>query len=65
MASVDGIAELHMSGARAVFGMERGETLDEEQIAAAFEAQGMKLERVDRVERPRPKGLVTVDTGIT
>ena len=65
MESVDGIETLHMSGARAVFELEPSEKLDEAAIAAAFEGQGMQLESVTRVERPRAKTRYLVDAGIT
>jgi hypothetical protein len=65
MASVDGIEELHMSGARAVFKLERGATVAKETLAEAFLAQGMTLESYERVERPRAAALYQVDSGVT
>jgi hypothetical protein len=65
MASLDGISDLHMSGARAVFGLERGAKVSKETLATAFEAQGMQLETFERVERPRAAALYQVDTGVT
>jgi hypothetical protein len=65
MASLEGVTELHMSGARAVFQLERGETLKQEEIADAFTEQGMKLESFARVERPRAAALYEVDSGVT
>ena len=65
MNSIDGIEELHMSGARAVFVLERGSDLDEDAIAAAFTERGMELASVERIKRPRAKGVVTIDTGVT
>ena len=65
MTSLEGITELHMSGARAVFQLERGETLKKEEIADAFEKQGMKLESFERIERPRAAVRYEVDSGVT
>ena len=65
MESLDGIAELHMSGARAVFVVEDGTTLDREDVAAAFDGVGMKLESLETVERPRAKAVWKVDAAIT
>ena len=65
MESVDGIADLHMSGARAVFTVERGERVSREDLAAAFEGQGMEVTTFGKHSRPRPKARYTVDSGIT
>ncbi|QDU66167.1 hypothetical protein [Engelhardtia mirabilis] len=65
MNSVEGIDRLHMSGARAVFVLEPGSDLDQAAIAAAFEDRGMQLESLEYVQRPRARGVVTVDTGVT
>lgn len=65
MNSIDGIDELHMSGARAVFVLDRGAKLDEFAIAAAFEERGMELVSIEQVSRPRASGIVTIDTGVT
>lgn len=65
MTSVDGISELHMSGARAVFQLKRGETLDQEVVADAFAERGMKLESFERVERPRAAARYEVDSPVT
>ncbi|MEM7307197.1 MAG: hypothetical protein AAF682_11035 [Planctomycetota bacterium] len=65
MTSLDGIADLHMSGARAVFQLSPGADLSEMEVAKAFEDNGMKLESFERVERPLAKGKYTVDSGIT
>ena len=65
MESLEGVTELHMSGARAVFQIEKGETLKKEEIAKAFEEQGMKLESFERVERPRAAVRYEVDSGVT
>ena len=65
MASVAGIEDLHMSGARAVFQLERGASVTKETLAQAFEEQGMALESFERVERPRAKALYQVDSGVT
>ena len=54
-----------MSGARAVFQIEKGETLKREEIADAFAEQGMKLESFERVERPRAAVQYEVDSGVT
>ena len=58
------VAELHMSGARAVFTPKRGK-VKKGVIAAAFEEQGMKLESYTGVRRPRAKAIYNVDSGIT
>ena len=65
MTSVDGIAELHMSGARAVFTLEKGATLAKEAVAAAFEAEGMTLASFERVRRPRARSIYVIDAGVT
>jgi len=65
MNSLDGIADLHMSGARAVFQIEKGSKLDQDAVADAFAEQGMKLERFERIERPRAAGVFLVDSGVT
>jgi hypothetical protein len=65
MESFDGLDTLHMSGARAVFTLGKGADLTEEDFAAAFEEQGMKLETFGEQERPRAKALYAVDAGIT
>ena len=54
-----------MSGARAVFQIEKGETLEQEEIADAFATQGMKLESFERVERPRAAVRYEVNSGVT
>lgn len=64
MASVDGIAELHMSGARAVFRMESGAP-NEVELAAAFKKEGMELTTLESVQRPRAQALYLVDAGVT
>jgi len=63
METVEGIDELHMSGARAVFKM-RGDP-DEDAIAAAFEAHGMELLSFESTRRPVPAAVHYVDTGVT
>ena len=65
MASLEEVTELHMSGARAVFQIEKGKTLKEEEIADAFAEQGMKLETFERVERLRAAVRYEVDSGVT
>lgn len=65
MKSLDGIDELHMSGRRAVFTLEKGARLSEDEIAEAFEDQGMKLVSHETVERPRVGARYRVDAGIT
>ena len=65
MTSLAGVTELHMSGARAVFQIERGTTLKRETLAAAFEEQGMKLESFERIERRRAAARYEVDSGVT
>ena len=64
MTSIDGIADLHMSGARAVFRPE-SERIKRSTLAAAFEEQGMKLESYKRKRRPRAEAMVHVDAGVT
>lgn len=65
MASLDGVTNLHMSGARAVFQIEKGASLEKKELAQAFKQQGMTLESFERVERPRAAALYEVDSGIT
>jgi len=65
MESLDGIAELHMSGARAVFVPAKGTRIDEKVVASAFEKQGMKLESFTEVTRPRAKALYLADAEVT
>ncbi len=65
MKSLKGIAELHMSGARAVFTVEEGATVGKEAVASAFEAEGMTLESFERVRRPRARAIYVIDAGVT
>ncbi len=65
MNSVDGISDLHMSGARAVFDLDGDAAVIEKELAAAFAERGMKLESFDKLRRPRGRGLYTVDSGVT
>jgi hypothetical protein len=65
MASLEEVTELHMSGARAVFRIEKGETLRKEKIADAFAEQGMKLESFERITRPRAAVRYEVDSSVT
>lgn len=65
MNSIDGIAELHMSGARAVFVPARGVTITEYQLAEAFDGVGMKLETYGVEERPHAKRAYLVDSALT
>jgi hypothetical protein len=65
MNSLDGIAELHMSGARAVFQIEEGADVDEDTLSDAFAEAGMKLERFERIDRQRANGIYLIDSGIT
>lgn len=65
MASVDGVTDLRMSGARAVFQIKDGTTLTRGALADAFKEQGMMLESFERVERPRAGALYEVDSGVT
>ena len=65
MNSVDGISDLHMSGARAVFDLDGNRRRVEADIAAAFEEREMKLESFERVRRPRVEALYLADAGIT
>jgi hypothetical protein len=65
MTSLEGVTDLHMSGVRAVFRLERGASLDEDDLAQAFEKNGMKLESFERVRRPRASARYEVDSGVT
>ena len=65
MESVDGIEQLHMSGARAVFTIEDGEQVSREDLASAFEEQDMELSSYEKQVRPRAKERYLVDAGIT
>lgn len=65
MTSLEGVTDLHMSGARAVFQTKKGRAPDEVRLADAFAEQGMKLESLERVERPRAAARYEVDSGIT
>ena len=65
MESIDGIAELHMSGARAVFVPAKGMKISEATVASAFEERGMQLETFGEVLRPRAKARYTADAGVT
>ena len=65
MESFDDIEELHMSGARAVFTLEEGTRVSKEDLAAAFEEQGMELTSFGEHLRPRAKARYVVDAGIT
>ena len=65
MASLSSVTEVRMSGARAVFQIEEGKSLTKAEVAAAFAAQGMKLESFERIERPRAEVVYEVDAGVT
>ena len=65
MATLSGVTDLHMSGARAVFQLAKGAALTRDDLAQAFQAQGMKLESFEPVERPRAAARYEVDSGIT
>ena len=65
MTSIDGIAELHMSGARAVFVPERGVTISEMDVTQAFEKVGMGVESFGLEERPRAERSYLVDSAVT
>lgn len=65
MESIDGIAELHMSGARAVFVAAKGTRIHEATVADAFAEKGMQLESFNEVLRPRAKALYLADAGVT
>ena len=65
MEAVEGIDDLHMSGARAVFTLEPGAKVEQDSIAKAFEEMGMKLESLGQEERQRAKWRYDVDAGIT
>jgi hypothetical protein len=59
------VTDLHMSGARAVFQIEKGASLAKKDLAEAFKEQGMTLESYELVERPRAAVLYNVDSGVT
>ena len=65
MNSVEGVSDLHMSGARAVFDLRGDAEKIEAQLAAAFAQRGMKLERFERETRPRRVTLYRADSEIT
>jgi len=65
MESLDGIAELHMSGARAVFEPIQGTKFTEEIVSAALEEQGLTLVSLERTHRRPPARMYLVDSGIT
>ena len=65
MESIDGIAELHMSGTRAVFLPEKGVKISESSVADAFEQRGMKLEFYGEVLRPRARARYTANAPVT
>ncbi len=65
METVDGLAELHMSGTRAVFRLDAGSRVDKEALAEAFAERGLTLDRVARTETPAPESVYLVDAGIT
>jgi len=64
MTSIEGIAELHMSGTRAVFTTD-GAPLDESVVAAAFEARGLTFESLTYERRPQAEAVVLVGAGVT
>ncbi len=64
MASVDGIAELHMAGTRATFTLRRGAKLGRDEVADAFAERGMKLESLDTIQRPRAKAVYRLGAGV-
>lgn len=56
---------LYMSGARATFTLKRGAKVTEKQVAAALQAQKMKLESFAVEMRPRPEvSYVATVTGL-
>ena len=65
MESLEGIEELHMSGARAVFEAEPGVKFTEDQVSAAFEEKGLTLISFEQTRRRPPAELYLVDSGIT
>ncbi|GEM_PF-2454730 len=65
MNTLDGFEQLHMSGARAVFQLQKGAKVEDADIATAFEDVGMKLESFTKIERPRAKSIYLVDAGVT
>ncbi len=65
MTSLNGVTDLRMSGARAVFQIAEGAPVTRAALAQAFTEQGMILESFERVERPRAGALYEVDSGIT
>ena len=65
MESLDDVTNLHMSGARAVFHVKDGETLERQEISDAFADEGMKLETFEKLERPPAAAVYLIDAGVT
>ena len=65
MESVEGIEDLHMSGARAVFTLEAGAEVSRADLDNAFEDNGMEVTAFGEHLRPRPKARYVADAGIT
>ncbi len=65
MESLDEVTELRMSGARAVFQVKRGETLEPKEIREAFADKGMKLEKFEPIELAPAKSVYHVNAAVT
>ena len=65
MESLDGIAELHMSGARAVIEPVPGARFTDDAVSAALEEHGLTLVSLERIRRRPPAKIYLVDSGIT
>ena len=65
MESLEGVAVLHMSGARAVFKPAPGARISEADVTKALESQGLGLASFESKRRSVPAEIYLVDAGIT
>ncbi len=65
MESLDGIAELHMSGARAVFELEPDALFTKSVVAAAIKEQGLTLVSLEAMPQRDVGQMYLVDAGVT
>ena len=65
MTSFDSIDELWLSGRRAVFTLNDGASLEEHELADAFDEKGMELVSFEEADMPRPAATYRIDAGVT
>ena len=65
MESLDGLAELHMSGARAVFELEPDVRFPKSVVVAAVKEQGLTLVSLETMPQREVAQMYLVDAGVT